>query len=135
MWVNITPDCGSITGDVTNTVCTNLVGFRSIQRQQLDRNQFIETEWLTTFRYGVGCFQGSYLFDQMATQRQYGLGCPRDGAILSRRHVITQADYSIRTIARDNCDPSACNGFQTPDQMQVTLPLAPLPIEGALGFF
>jgi len=134
IWVNIEPETGSVTNDLDGTVCEDVSNFRSIQRQLLDRDQYTETEWLTTFRYGVDCSGGSYLFDQMATTRVYGLGCPRDGAILGRVHIVTQSSYSIRITARDNCDPASCNGFQRPEPTGPALPFSPEPVPGALEF-
>ena len=116
----ITESCG---GDppTPDTVCEPFTGFYGVQRQQLDRNAYTETEYVTTFRYGVDCFSGSYVFDQRATTKQYGLGCPRDGALLATYHIIRTASYSIRTTASDGCDRSICDGFRT------ATPTAPFP--------
>lgn len=136
LFILIQEDCGEVGSTVTPfTVCDDLASVRSVQRQLLDRNAYSEMEYLTTFRYGVDCFQGRYLFDQMVTTRFYGLGCPRDGALIARSHTVTEASYSIRTTARDNCDPRSCDGFRRTDR-NVTLPGLPVPqpIVGALEF-
>ena len=115
------------------TVCSDIAGFRSVSKAQIDRDAWTETEWVTTFQYGVGCFQGRYHFDQMATTRMYGVGCPRDGSIVARYHFIRTATYSIRTTSMEHCDRSICDGFQRDDR-QIILPgpLDPQPIFGAM---
>ena len=92
---------------------------------------------ITTFRMSVQCFQGSYFLEQTSERRAYGAECPADGSLVARRTFSHRATYSIQLNSRSLCPSSACDGFQREgDQASLpNSPLAPLPIEGALGFF
>ncbi len=104
-----------------NYQCVDLVNHRSILKSLVDRDVWTETEFITTFRYGVGCFSGSSLFDQMRITRAYGFGCPPDGAITQTYRRVVEKSYSIRTLAVDLCDRRVCEGFRT------GTPTAPFP--------
>lgn len=104
-----------------NYQCVDLVNHRSILKSLVDRDVWTETEFITTFRYGVGCYSGSSLFDQMRITRYYGFGCPPDGTIMQTYRRVVEKSFYIRTLAVDLCDRRVCEGFRT------GTPTAPFP--------
>lgn len=124
-------------GEFGTLLCQDLSNHRS-SCVVLETGGYREIETTTTtYRFNVSCYQGSSYLEQLIERRAYGAECPVDGSLVARRTIMRRASYSIQTNSRSLCPSNACDGFQREGDVTTGfgLPIAPLPIEGALGLF
>lgn len=122
--IKLDDDCSAI-----DRVCEDLENFVSTMKYTADRDQGIDETYTTTFRYGLGCLQGSVYFDQISET----VSRP-DNKLLARRFFRHEASFSVVVNSSTFCPPSICDGYAQTGNM-VTLPGLPVPqpIQGALN--
>ena len=116
-------------GEKLNSDCTYTTGSVTIREQ-------------ITYRRGVGCFQGRFfLLTNREVRHADDLNVPEGceairGSLIQKTREQIEISYSIRTVRRDGCYESQCDGYSREDGGTRTFP-GPQPVDpepGALLF-